>query len=341
MPPDLRPPTFPDFHTTYLQVLSEVTETSEHTTSSRSNDAVELTNTTFRITDPRDRLPYLVHRPVNVVYNLAETLWYIAGRADLDMISYYAPAMVNYSANGTTLTGTAYGIKLFTPDGTGLTQWDRVLDLLRSDPDTKRAVLSVYRPEELAIHDNPDVSCTVAAQFLLRDGRLHLTCLMRGNDAYKGMVSDVFAFTFLQEVAACQLGVGLGHYTHHVVSMHVNARNATNTRLLLDEARQSGYVRPCFTPPVMPASTTAATLHTVLEQEALLRDGRAEHTPESLAETGLPEYWQQVVLLLEIYRQIRHTDKPVNAAHVADLDPGYRWLVTHRWSHRMPSEMGL
>ncbi|MCK9869383.1 thymidylate synthase [Nocardiopsis dassonvillei] len=337
MPPALRPHEFPDFHTAYLQVLREVTETPEYTTSSRGNDSVELTNTSFRITDPRNRLPYLVRRPVNVVYNLAETLWYMAGRDDLDMIGYYAPGMGNYSADGKRLTGTAYGTKLFVPDEEGITQWNRVLNLLRTDPDTKRAVLSIYRPEELAVEDNPDVSCTVAAQFLLRDGRLHLTCYMRGNDAYMGMVSDVFAFTFLQEVAACQLGVELGHYTHHVASMHVNTRDAKTVRRLLNEANQEGHAPPAFAPPVMPAAGIDAALRIVLEHEEALRTGQAQHTPETVAATGLASYWQQLLLLFEVYRQIKHTDHPVDTVLLDYLDPGYRWLVTRRWKNRMPS----
>lgn len=340
MPPTLTPWTAPSFHHTYLQVLQTVTTSTEYDTSSRGNDSAELTNVSFRITNPRERLPFLKRRPVNIVYNLAETLWYIAGRDDLDMITYYAPGMGHYSANGKTLTGTAYGTKLFTPDGQGVTQWDRVLDLLRTDPDTKRAVLGIYRPEELAVPDNPDVSCTLAAQFLLREEQLHLTCYMRGNDAYMGMVSDVFAFTFLQELAACQLGVELGHYTHHVASMHVNNRDAKNVRRLLNESNQDGYVQPTFAPPVMPTGDVASVLRTVLEHEEMLRTDQTRHTPKSLAETGVPGYWQQVLLLFEIYRQIKHTDSLVSAEHLEVLEPGYQWLVRHRWKNRMPGFEG-
>ncbi|RKS07328.1 thymidylate synthase [Nocardiopsis sp. Huas11] len=334
------PPTFDSFHDAYLAVLDSVTAEPDHRTSSRGNDSAEITNVSFRLTNPRNRLPFLRRRPVNVVYNLAETLWYAAGRDDLDMIGYYAPGMATYSANGRSLTGTAYGIKIFAPDARGETQWDRVVELLRADPDTKRAVLSIYRAEELAVAANPDVSCTLAAQFLLREGRLHLTCYMRGNDAYMGMVSDVFAFTFLQEVAARELGVELGHYTHHVGSMHVNDRDAKAVRRLLNEPRQPGYVRPAFPSPVMPASTGTATMCVVLEHEEALRTGQADYTVDQVGALDLPEYWRQVVLLLEIYRQIKHTDDPVGADHLAALDGGYRWLVMNRWKNRMPTDVG-
>ena len=39
---------------------------------------------------------------------------------------------------------------------------------------------------------------------------------MRANDAYRGNASDVFSFTFLQELLAHQLDLELGSYTHVV-----------------------------------------------------------------------------------------------------------------------------
>lgn len=338
MPPALlTPATFESFHDAYLAILEAVTTAPEYRTSSRGNDSAEVTNTSFRLTDPRQRLPFLERRAVNVVYNIAEALWYAAGRNDLAMIGYYAPGMGAYSADGKVLTGTAYGTKLFSPDREGVTPWARVLELLRADPDTKRAVLAIYRAEELAVADNPDVSCTLAGQFLLRQGRLHLTCYMRGNDAYMGMVSDVFAFTFLQEVAARELGVELGHYTHHVGSMHVNDRDAKAVRRVLNEPRTPGYVRPDPPLPVMGADTSMAVIAQVLEHEEALRTDRTGYTPAQVAALPLPAYWRQIVLLFEVYRQIKHTDAPVGAAHLAALDPGYRWLVARRWKNRMPA----
>lgn len=333
----LTPATFGSFHDAYLAVLEAVTTAPEYRTSSRGNDSLEVTDTSFRLTDPRQRLPFLERRAVNVVYNIAEALWYSAGRDDLDMIGYYAPGMGAYSADGKVLTGTAYGTKLFSPDREGVTPWARVLELLRADPDTKRAVLAIYRAEELAVPDNPDVSCTLAGQFLLRQGRLHLTCYMRGNDAYMGMVSDVFAFTFLQEVAARELGVGLGHYTHHVGSMHVNDRDAKTVRRLLNEPRTPGYVLPDPPLPTMDADTSMAVIAQVLEHEEALRTDRTGYTPDQVAALDLPSYWQQIVLLFEVYRQIKHTDAPVDAAHLEALDPAYRWLVARRWKNRMPA----
>jgi thymidylate synthase len=255
------------------------------------------------------------------------------------MIGYYAPMMRQSSGDGRTLTGTAYGRTLFTTTGrVGRTQWQRVLDLLTKDNDTKRAVLSIFHPDELIIDDNPDVSCTIAAQLLLRDGALHMSCYMRGNDAFMGLPSDVFSFTVLQELAAHQLGVRVGRYSHHVGSMHINLPNKSKVRSLLAEVDAPGYQPPPFRFPAMPADACMTSLRLLVQEEAGLRANRHQHTATSVAATGLAPYWQQVLLLLELYRQISHTDQPVPEEILQALDPGYRWLVARRWPKRMPGE---
>ncbi len=89
----------------------------------------------------------------------AEALWYVSGRDDLAMIAHYAPRLRALSADGARLTGTAYGPRLFRPGPDGASQFDRVIALLRADPDTKRAVMVVMGPGELADPANPDVAC--------------------------------------------------------------------------------------------------------------------------------------------------------------------------------------
>lgn len=332
----MTPETLPTFHDAYPAVLRRLLTSPDYDISTRGNVSAEVLDVSFRLADPRQRVPYLAKRPINLAYNWAEVLWYWLGRTDLDMIAYYAPMMKMNSHDGRTLTGTAYGRSIFGLGVGGHSQWQRVLELLAKDSDTKRAVLSIFGPDELAIDDNPDVSCTIAAQFLLRDGALHMTCYMRGNDAFMGMPSDIFSFTVLQELAAHQLGVRLGHYSHHVGSMHLNAPDRAKARKILKEVDADAYQRPGFLFPEMPAEGCVSSLRTLAEEEEMLRTNRRHHNVASIAATQLAPYWQQILLIWETYRQITHTDEPVTSDIIDALEPGYRWLVQRRWPKRMP-----
>jgi len=106
---------FPRFEDAYLAVLDHVGREAEHVCESRANRARECLNVSFVLNDPRDRLVYIPERRANIVFCFAEALWYLQGRDDLEMIAYYAPRLARFSADGRTLTGSAYGPKLHTP----------------------------------------------------------------------------------------------------------------------------------------------------------------------------------------------------------------------------------
>lgn len=332
----MHPQQFATFHDAYRNVLRQVHTQPQFETESRGNRSRECLNVAFTLTDPRHRTPYFAARRANIVFNYAETLWYLSGRDDLAMIGHYAPRLRTRSADGERLTGTAYGPRLFAPvDSSGRSQWDQTVELLRHDPDSKRAAMVVMRPGEAAEFDNPDVACTLAVQFLLRDGRLHMVTTMRGNDAVIGLFGDVFAFTLIHEFTAVQLGVKLGGYTHQVSSMHINEPDVARVSAILTEDQP-----PTFSAAVMPTDTSRRTIEHVLRWEEDLRTGRRRFRPHSDELDGpdaLPAYWQQVVLLFEVYRQIVHQPgELIDHAVVAALTPAHRWLVAHRWPDLFP-----
>ncbi|GAB3977728.1 thymidylate synthase [Actinoallomurus acanthiterrae] len=334
-------PQFATFHHAYRAVLGQVYRRPQFKPESRGNRSRECLNVAFTLTDPRQRTPYLVARRTNIVFNYAETLWYLSGRDDLAMIGHYAPRLRALSADGERLTGSAYGPRLFTPLGSAeVGQWDQVVELLRHDPDSKRAVMTVMRPGESAQFDNPDVACTLALQFLLRDGHLHMVATMRGNDAVIGLVCDVFAFTFIHEFTAVQLRAQLGSYTHQVSSMHINESDLARVDASLTE-HEPLSAAGAFRGAAMPMDTSWRTIEDVARWEEDLRTDRRRFDPDQVATgsgTLSSAYWRQVVLLFEVYRQVVHQPgQPITSAVVAALTPAHRWLVAHRWPERFPS----
>lgn len=326
-------PVFGAFTDAYLAVLREIHDGPRYFTVTRGKTAIETPNVSFTIRDPIARTPYLAARRANIVFNHAEALWYLSGRDDLDMIAHYAPRLRGLSKNGTTLTGTAYGPRLFALSGPdGQSQFDRVLTLLRQDPDTKRATMLIMRPDELADATNPDVACTLGLQLMLRAGRLHATAYMRGNDATIGLYGDTFAFTLIQEFAARLLGVEVGSYTHHVGSMHINTLDLAKVERILAEP-----TGPDLGHATMPSTTSWDDLRTVLAWEEELRHDQVIYTSGSV---DLDPYWVQVIALFEVHRQLtHHPDRPVTPEALTLLRPGHRWLIEQRWPDRMPAEV--
>jgi len=331
-------PAFATFTDAYLAVLSAITGSHRYQIASRGNTAWEILNVSFTVDDPVSRSPYLAARKANVVFNHAEALWYLSGRDDLAMIGHYAPGLRRFSADGRRLTGTAYGPRIFGRGNDAGSQFDQVIALLRSDPDTKRAVMLIMQPGDLADPANPDVACTLALQLLLRGGALHMAAYMRASDAVTGLLGDVFCFTFVQERAARLLDVRLGTYTHHAGSMHVNIPDLPKARAIVREATASA-------PPWFPAATMPAghsgDLAVVMEWEEALRLDQRAAGPGEPGLARLHPCWRQMVMLFKAHRQItRHSDRLVDRDTLVELQPGHRWLLGNRWPHNVPPARG-
>ncbi|WP_116051395.1 thymidylate synthase [Amycolatopsis palatopharyngis] len=336
--PLLAPSSFPQFHDAYIAVLEDLLRHPHHHTTTQGNSGPERLNVSFEIADPAARVPLLATYTTNVVVHLAETLWLLGGRDDVAMMRHYAPRLASYSVDGLTIAGAAYGTRLFR---TGTHAGDRcafdaTLDLIRSDPDTRRAVLPIFGAHEVGDGQHPDVSCTIAFQLLQRDGALHGICYTRAKDASRGLVSDVFSFTFIQELAARLLGLRLGTYTHHVGSMHIINEHLPRTHAILAEA--AATVPPLLPWPKMPAETTMEILDEVCAHEQRLRANLMAHTKNSLERSGLPQYWQGLIALLEIYRQITYEPdcRSIDPEIITVLHPAHQWMSHHTWPDRVP-----
>jgi thymidylate synthase len=330
-------PSFPTFEDAYLAQLRRTFEEPQFENAPRGSRSVERLGVAFRLEDPIQRHVMTPERQANLVFCFAEALWYLAGSDRLDVISYYAPSIRRYSEDGQTLRGTAYGPRIFDFRRSGLDQWDTVVQTLRDDPDSKRAVIQVFDGHELRIPGNIDVACTLALQFLIREGRLSAIGYMRANDAFRGSVSDVFSFTFLLELLARQLGLGVGTYTHLVGSYHVYLSDAEWVRRVLCAVRHQEPAPARTLPfPAMPAEDNWPHVHTVLWWEDALRRNVRRLTLDELFELPLPEYWQHVLIILELYRQLRHDDE-VDPDLVSALHPTYRALLVTKWPRLEPA----
>lgn len=155
-------------------------------------------------------------RRVCPMHAATETLWYLSGQEDLATVSRHAPSYSRYSDDGATLFG-AYGPRMHSYG-----QFTKVLDLLKSDPDTRQAVITISRAYDRS-HSSRDQPCTCLLQFQVQDDRLFCTVYMRSNDLWFGFPYDVFAFMFIQRLVADHLGYALGEYTHVVGNAHLYA----------------------------------------------------------------------------------------------------------------------
>ena len=92
-----------------------------------------------------------------------------------------------------------------------------VIDELKRNPSSRRAVICIRTPEDIG---SDDPACMQHLQYFIRDGKLECKILFRSNDACKASFMNAFALICLQERIANALGVPVGQYVHRANSYH-------------------------------------------------------------------------------------------------------------------------
>lgn len=188
----------------------------------------ELNNYGFHLTNMENNIVNC--RDISISYLLAEMTWYMEGRNDVAFINDFAKLWGRISDDGVT-NNSAYGDILFKRHG--FNQVIKAIELLQKDPTSRRAVLNFNVPNENVIETKDEI-CTIALQLLIRDDKLHCTCIMRSNDVWFGLPYDIAFFTELAKFIARQLNIGYGTYTHFVTSLHVYDRDIDKISNLRD-----------------------------------------------------------------------------------------------------------
>jgi len=234
---------FDDFTSCYLELVKTVSKNYQYESAPRGQKIRECLGVSFTINDPAARMLYAKERKFSPVYLAAELLWYFSGNNETAWISKYSNFWTAISDDGKT-ANSAYGARLFQSheriSGGELNQWEFVVNELKKDPDSRRAVMHLRVPED-SIKAKLDVPCTLALHFLIRDGKLHQVVHMRSSDVILGIAYDVPAFTLFQEILANELGVGLGTYTHVSNSLHIYEKHFEMAEKMLqhDNVEQS------------------------------------------------------------------------------------------------------
>jgi thymidylate synthase len=118
-----------------------------------------------------------------------------------------------------------------------MTPWDWALGSLVRDIETRQAYLRFSLPRHQWF-GNKDQVCTMHGQFLVRNGKLNFSVVMRSNDMVKGLVYDLPFFVTLQHMMRQALhdhghNLKVGQYRHMAHSMHIYEADFPRVRKML------------------------------------------------------------------------------------------------------------
>ena len=182
------------------------------------DDTKALFNVGFEIENPMDNLIKDEDRNWKWDYAEAEWQWYLSGDNNISKLEELygkVPEIWKRMADKEGFVNSNYGWQWKRSD-----QLDEVIDLLKTNPRTRQAAISIYDRKEGYMYNN-DTPCTYAVQFTIIGQKLNMCVTMRSNDLWYGFCNDQYCFSKLQELVATETGLLIGNYYHFAHNLHL------------------------------------------------------------------------------------------------------------------------
>jgi thymidylate synthase len=184
--------------------------------------------------DLADGFPLLTTKKLHVPSIIHELLWFLTGDTNVAYLNRHGVTIWDEWAGGDGDLGPIYGRQWRSwPDGRGGTidQIARVVDMIRSDPFSRRLIVSAWNVAELDQMALPP--CHVLFQFYVAGGRLSCQLYQRSADVFLGVPFNIASYALLTMMVAQVTDLRPGEFIHTFGDAHLYNNHVEKAKLQL------------------------------------------------------------------------------------------------------------
>jgi thymidylate synthase len=182
--------------------------------------------------DLREGFPLVTTKKVHLKSVVAELLWFIAGDTNTSYLRDNGVTIWDEWADDNGDLGPVYGYQWRSwpaPDGRHIDQLAQVIEQIKTNPDSRRHVVSAWNVAELdAMALMP---CHAFFQFYVAEGRLSCQMYQRSADVFLGVPFNIASYALLTHMVAQVTGLEVGDFVHTLGDAHLYLNH-------LDQARE-------------------------------------------------------------------------------------------------------
>jgi thymidylate synthase len=177
--------------------------------------------------DLRQGFPLITTKLVHFRSVAYELLWFLRGEGNVRWLQEHGVSIWDEWAAPDGSLGPVYGVQWRawpTPDGGHIDQIAQLLDRLRTDPNSRRHIVSAWNVGEVPQMALPP--CHTLFQFYVADGRLSCQLYQRSADLFLGVPFNIASYSLLTHMIAQQVGLDVGEFIWtggdcHIYDNHV------------------------------------------------------------------------------------------------------------------------
>lgn len=188
--------------------------------------------------------PLLTTKKLHLKSIIYELLWFLRGDTNVRWLQERGVRIWDEWADPEGELGPVYGKQWRSwaaPDGRVVDQIAGVVEAIRTNPMSRRLIVSAWNPAEVESMALPPCHCLF--QFYVSDGRLSCQLYQRSGDVFLGVPFNIASYALLTLMMAQATGLEPGEFVHTLGDAHLYSNH-------LDQAREQ-LGRTPYAPPVM------------------------------------------------------------------------------------------
>jgi thymidylate synthase len=184
--------------------------------------------------DLREGFPLVTTKKVHLKSVVHELLWFLRGDTNTAYLREHGVSIWDEWADPQGELGPVYGKQWRSwpaPDGGSIDQIAETVRLLRTQPDSRRIIVSAWNVGELG--KMALMPCHAFFQFYVAEGRLSCQLYQRSADIFLGVPFNIASYALLTHMLAqqCDLGVGDFVWTGGDCHLYLNHLEQVETQL--------------------------------------------------------------------------------------------------------------
>ena len=184
--------------------------------------------------DLREGFPLVTTKKIHLKSVVHELLWFLRGETNTAYLRENGVSIWDEWADANGELGPVYGKQWRswpTPDGGSIDQISEVLKQLRTQPDSRRIIVSAWNVGELS--KMALMPCHAFFQFYVADGRLSCQLYQRSADIFLGVPFNIASYALLTHMIAVQCDLGVGDFVWTGGDCHLYLNHLEQTDLQL------------------------------------------------------------------------------------------------------------
>lgn len=178
--------------------------------------------------------PVVTTKKVHLKSVIVELLWFLRGSTNVRWLQDRGVSIWNEWADADGELGPVYGHQWRswpTPDGQHIDQIAGLLNSLRTNPDSRRHIVSAWNVAEVGEMALPP--CHTMFQFYVANGKLSCQLYQRSADVFLGVPFNIPSYALLVHLVSKVVGLQPGDFVHTLGDAHLYANHFEQAKLQL------------------------------------------------------------------------------------------------------------